>query len=128
MFDHVSVGVADVAAARKIYDPAMAALGFKVLFDHGDFAIAYGEAHPSFWVQLPDDQQAASAGNGTHVCFRATSRQMVRDFYEAAMKAGAEDAGAPGLRPDYTPTYYAAFVRDATGNKIEAVCHDPDES
>lgn len=123
MFDHVSVGVDDPGKARAIYDGALGALGLKVVFEHGDVAVAYGTDHPSFWVQKPDDQKPASSGNGTHICFKAATRQAVHDFYDAALKGGAEDAGKPGPRPDYTPTYYAAFFRDGNGNKIEAVCY-----
>ena len=123
MFDHVSVGVNDLEKARAIYDGALGALGLKAVFEHGDAAVAYGTKHPSFWVQKPDDQQTASGGNGTHICFSASTRKAVHDFYDAAIKGGAEDAGAPGPRPQYTPTYYAAFFRDASGNKIEAVCY-----
>lgn len=123
MFDHISVGVNDLEKARAIYDGALGALGLKAVFEHGDVAVAYGTEHPSFWVQKPDDQQIASGGNGTHICFSASSRKTVHDFYEAAIKGGAEDAGAPGPRPEYTPTYYAAFFRDGSGNKIEAVCY-----
>jgi catechol 2,3-dioxygenase-like lactoylglutathione lyase family enzyme len=123
MFDHVSVGVDDVAKARILYDGAMAALGMKPVFELGEFAVAYGTDVPSFWVQKPENQKAATAGNGTHVCFRAESHAAVQAFYEAALKGGAIDAGAPGPRPEYTPTYYAAFFRDDSGNKIEAVCY-----
>ena len=123
MFDHVSVGIDDLGKARSIYDDAMAALGFKPVLELGDFAVAYGVKEPSFWVQKPEDQKTAMGGNGAHVCFRAATRQAVHDFYDAAIKGGAEDAGQPGPRPEYTPTYYAAFFRDGSGNKIEAVCH-----
>jgi catechol 2,3-dioxygenase-like lactoylglutathione lyase family enzyme len=123
MFDHVSVGVNDIPGARTIYDAALGALGFKVVFEHGDAAIAYGKDQPSFWIQKPMDQKKATSGNGTHICFSAETRKAVHAFYEAALEAGAEDAGPPGPRPEYTPTYYAAFFRDGSGNKIEAVCH-----
>jgi catechol 2,3-dioxygenase-like lactoylglutathione lyase family enzyme len=126
MFDHVSVGVDDVAKARLIYDKAMAVLGLRPIFELGEFAVAYGTEFPSFWVQKPENQKGATAGNGTHICFKAPSRQAVHDFYDAALKGGAEDAGMPGPRPEYTPTYYAAFFKDACGNKIEAVCHSED--
>lgn len=126
MFDHVSVGVDDVEKARLFYDAAMAALGMKPIFELGDFAVAYGAEHPEFWVQKPENQKPANAGNGTHVCFRAESRKAVDAFYAAGMENGGEDAGAPGLRAEYHPNYYGAFIRDTLGNKIEAVCHDPE--
>lgn len=128
MFDHVSVGVSDVAKAKAFYDAAFEPLGFKAVFEFGDHAIAYGEKLPTFWVQKPFDGNSSSAGNGSHFCFRARSRQAVRDFYDAAIAQGGTDAGKPGLRPEYTPTYYGAFVYDLDGNKLEAVCHEADES
>lgn len=123
MFDHVSVGVNDIPGARKIYDGALAALDLKPVMELGEFAVAYGKDRPSFWVQKPFDQKPASSGNGTHICFSAETRKAVHAFYEAALEGGAEDAGPPGPRPEYTPTYYAAFFRDGSGNKIEVVCH-----
>ncbi len=123
MLDHVSVGVNDMAKATEIYDSALAAIGLKRIFEMDGIAIAYGAEFPEFWVQKPFDQKTASAGNGTHICFRAPSRDAVDAFHREALAKGAEDAGAPGLRVEYTPTYYGAFFFDIDGNKIEAVCH-----
>ena len=83
------------------------------------FGCAWGVEWPEFWAQLPDGGEAI-AGNGTHVAFIAPSREAVDRFHAAALAAGGSDAGAPGPR-DYTPDYYAAFVRDPDGNKLEAV-------
>ena len=121
MLHHVSIGVADVARAARFYDRVLQELGFKRVLEVLPYGIGYGATQPSFWVQLPHDQQAASTGNGVHVAFNATSEEMIRAFHRAALEAGGSDDGAPGPRPDYGPDYFGAFVRDLDGNKIEAV-------
>jgi len=121
MLHHVSVGVANVEAAARFYDSVLGALGYRRVMEFLPYAIGYGEAAPVFWVQLPHDQRPASAGNGVHIGFSAASQDAVRKFHEAALKAGASDEGAPGTRPDYSPNYFGAFVRDPEGNKLEAV-------
>ena len=121
MLHHVSVGVADVTRAASFYDSVLGALGYKRVMEFMPYAVAYGVTAPAFWVQLPHDQKAASSGNGTHIGFTANNRKAVHAFHEAALAAGGTDAGAPGPRPEYTPNYYGAFVRDLDGNKIEAV-------
>jgi catechol 2,3-dioxygenase-like lactoylglutathione lyase family enzyme len=123
---HVSVGVADVARARAFYDAALAPLGVKRLFDE-PYGCAWGHQFPAFWAQTPFDGQPPSAGNGAHVCFNAPDKAAVDAFHAAALKAGGRCDGPPGLRPDYTPNYYAAFVRDPDGNKVEAVRFLTDE-
>lgn len=126
--DHVSVGVADMKRAKAFYDAALAPLGMTPVFpleiDGALVAVGYGTPQkPTFWIGLPIDQHAASAGNGVHVAFRAENRAAVEAFYRAALEHGGVDDGAPGLRPEYHPNYYGAFVRDPDGNKIEAVSH-----
>jgi catechol 2,3-dioxygenase-like lactoylglutathione lyase family enzyme len=121
MLHHVSIGVADVARAAQFYDRVLQTLGYKRVLEVLPYGIGYGDKQPSFWVQLPHDQQAASIGNGAHVAFNATSEEMIRAFHRAALDAGGSDDGAPGPRPDYGPDYFGAFVRDLDGNKIEAV-------
>jgi predicted lactoylglutathione lyase len=81
----------------------------------------YGRKWPDFWVQVPHDGGRANAGNGVHVCFIAASIDEVKAFHAKALELGGTDDGGPGFRPEYTPGYYAAFVRDLDGNKIEAV-------
>ncbi len=119
MFSHVSVGTRDLARASRFYDAALGALGYRRTFTE-DFGHAWGLAWPTFWV-APALEGEATAGNGVHVAFIAASREDVDRFHAAALAEGGSDAGAPGLRPDYTPDYYAAFVRDPDGNKLEAV-------
>lgn len=129
MLDHVSVTVADLARAERFYDAVFAALGVvKVGSDHADAWIGYGERcdaeHPGrsyFSVRhgpRPEDAPRR------HCCFKAGSRAAVDAFWRAGLAHGGSDNGAPGLR-DYHPSYYAAFLIDPDGNRIEAVCHRP---
>lgn len=119
MINHASVGTADLARATRFYDAALGALGYRRTMSE-DFGCAWGLKWPEFWAQLPSEG-AAAPGNGVHVAFTAPSRAAVDAFHAAALAEGGSDAGAPGLRLDYTPDYYAAFVRDPDGNKLEAV-------
>ena len=120
MLHHVSVGVRDVERAAKFYDTVLSALGYKRVMEFMPYAVAYGEKHPSFWVQLPHNQQAATVGNGVHIGFIARSKDAVHRFHSSALAQGGTDDGAPGPRPDYGPDYYGAFVIDLDGNKLEA--------
>jgi catechol 2,3-dioxygenase-like lactoylglutathione lyase family enzyme len=124
MLHHVSIGVADVERAAQFYDAVLKKLGFKRVMEVMPYGIAYGLDMPQFWVQLPHDASAPSSGNGTHIAFNANSKTAVNAFHAAAVLAGGRDEGAPGPRPEYTPEYYGAFVRDLDGNKIEAVFFD----
>ncbi len=119
MFNHVSVGTNDLDRAAKFYDAALGALGYKRT-ETADFGLAWGLEFPEFWAGLADDRNPTTAGNGTHVAFIAASRADVDAFHAAALENGGTDAGTPGER-DYIPDYYAAFVRDPDGNKLEAV-------
>jgi catechol 2,3-dioxygenase-like lactoylglutathione lyase family enzyme len=121
MLHHVSVGVADVARAADFYDAVLTALGYKRTAQYLPYAIAYGEGVSEFWIQLPHDKSAPSAGNGAHYGFAARNQSAVHRFHAAAIANGGADEGAPGPRPDYGPDYYGAFVRDPFGNKVEAV-------
>ncbi|MGA7675583.1 MAG: VOC family protein [Rhizomicrobium sp.] len=120
MLHHVSVGVRDVERAAKFYDAVLGTLGYKRVMEFLPYAVAYGEKHPAFWVQLPHNQQLASVGNGVHIGFMAHSKDAVRRFHASALANGGTSDGAPGSRPDYGPDYYGAFVLDIDGNKLEA--------
>jgi catechol 2,3-dioxygenase-like lactoylglutathione lyase family enzyme len=121
MLDHVSIGVRDFARARRFYDAVLATLGARALHA-GDGYAGYGQQHPDFWVMTsaapvpPDDR------SGLHFCFTAATREAVEAFHAAALQAGGVDNGKPGPRPDYGPTYYAAFAKDPDGYRIEAHC------
>ncbi|WP_235890341.1 VOC family protein [Sandaracinobacter neustonicus] len=120
IISHVSVPVADIAAARRFYDAVLGALGYGVVMDAGPHGVAYGSAFPEFWIGHALEGQGAP-GNGVHVAFLAPDRAAVDAFHAAALAAGGTDEGAPGLRPHYDANYYGAFVRDPDGNKIEAM-------
>jgi catechol 2,3-dioxygenase-like lactoylglutathione lyase family enzyme len=125
MLDHVSITVTDLARARRFYDAIMAALEQPKVWGDEDGS-GYGRRsdarHPerSYISVRP---VAALTPDRRHWCFKAASREMVRAFHAAALAHGGRDDGPPGLRPDYHPTYYAAFVLDPDGNRLEAVCH-----
>lgn len=121
IIDHVTLGVSDFESARHFYDRVMPALGFRRLWEKPSM-VAYGvEGADDFGLQCDD----CSSRRGTHVAFRAPDRASVNRFHAEALAAGARDDGAPGLRPEYHGSYYAAFVIDPDGNCIEAVCHKP---
>lgn len=121
MLHHVSIGVSDVARAAEFYDAVMAALGCKRIMEFLPHAIGYGDAQPTFWIQLPRGQQELTTSNGGHVAFAAFTKDAVHAFHEAALAHGGKDDGAPGPRPEYTPDYYAAFVYDPFGNRLEVM-------
>jgi catechol 2,3-dioxygenase-like lactoylglutathione lyase family enzyme len=118
---HVSVGVNDVQRAKAFYDPLMTMLGLR-LRQADDDSVDYGTDRLVFSLETPVNGAAATAGNGVHIAFYADDRDEVNAFHAKALQLGARDAGAPGLRPEYGPNYYGAFVLDPDGNKIEAVC------
>jgi len=119
MINHVSVGVRDLKTARRFYDTALAALGYKCLAE-GEGYLGYGADAPKFWVLAAEHPVPADAKSGLHFCFDAASRKAVDAFHAGALKSGGGDNGKPGVRPDYGATYYAAFVVDPDGYRIEA--------
>lgn len=132
MIDHLSIGVSDFALSLAFYDTVLAELGFKRCMDiefDGIKAAGYGsdsDTEPLFWIgQKNELTTAITPSAGFHIAFQATTQSGVDAFYREAMAAGATDNGKPGLRPQYHPNYYAAFVLDPDGYNIEAVCHQP---
>ena len=119
MLDHISLRVGDMMRATEFYRAALAPVGYKVAMEFPNFVGMGDEGMPDFWI-TPTDK----ASSGTHIAFR-TDRARVDAFYAAALAAGGVDNGAPGLRADYHPHYYAAYIIDPEGNNIEVVCHDP---
>ena len=91
--------------------------------DAGETYLGYGETGAVFWTLKAEHPVVPDSQSGLHICFKAKSREMVDRFYRAALSSGGKDNGAPGLRPHYHPNYYAAFVLDPDGHRIEAVCH-----
>ena len=127
MIDHIGIGAADYAKARRFYDAALATLGIVPVMEitakesGGYQGVGYGrDDKPFFWVS-----SGGARGAGIRVAFTAPDRATVDAFYAAAMGHGGRDNGAPGLRPYYHPHYYGAFVFDLDGVNVEAVCHAP---
>ncbi|MHA2815159.1 VOC family protein [Vibrio campbellii] len=119
ILNHVSVGASDVVKAVGFYDSVLSTLSIKRAHYIENIAAAYGENF-EFWVGSPCEGKATSS-NGAHIAFNAPSKKAVDQFYTTAIELGGSCEGKPGLRPEYGETYYAAFVRDLDGNKIEAV-------
>jgi catechol 2,3-dioxygenase-like lactoylglutathione lyase family enzyme len=129
MIDHLSITTTDLDRAQAFYDAALGALGYPRVHRRSE-AIGYGVRHRSPDV-LPYISIYLCTGklvpDNRHWCFRAPNRAAVRAFYQAALANGGVDDGPPGIRERYSPDYYAAFVRDPDGNRIEAVTRRPEE-
>jgi catechol 2,3-dioxygenase-like lactoylglutathione lyase family enzyme len=128
MLDHIGLSVTDFERAKAFYHAALKPLGLGAIMEvtaeetGGDAHAGFGENDKAFfWIGT-----GAKPRGGTHVAFTAKTRAEVEAFYRAALAAGGRDNGAPGLRPEYHPNYYGAFVFDPDGNNIEAVCHRPE--
>ena len=118
MIDHLSLPVRDMARSKAFYLRALAPLGYTVQNDYGDQALGLGKpGKADFWL-VP-----GGGDNKVHVALRVSEREIVHAFHREALAAGGEDNGGPGPRPNYTPTYYAAFVHDPDGHNIEVVCY-----
>ena len=124
MFSHVTIGANDIAKAKTFYDALLRPLGITRRADYPD-AAAYGAADGPMplWVVRPLDKKPATAGNGITIGLEADSRPAVDAAYKAAMAAGGRDEGPPGVRENYSPNYYGAYVRDPDGTKLCIVCH-----
>jgi catechol 2,3-dioxygenase-like lactoylglutathione lyase family enzyme len=120
MIDHVSIAVRDLASCGRFYDAALAPLGFRRMIVRPT-TIGYGKRYPEFWLNERRAMMVVDVESGAHVALRAPDTNAVDAFYSAALQAGGISDGAPGPRPEYTAGYYAAFVRDSEGNRIEAV-------
>jgi len=124
-FSHTTVGFADAKRERKFYYEVLAPLGIELSGedpDTGELAFSQpGKTFPVFYVVQPFNQRPPTWGNGTHVAFKAESTDAVDAFHAAALANGGTCEGPPGLRPQYAPGYYGAYVRDAVGNKLQAV-------
>lgn len=122
MINHVSIGVRDLAKARKFYDAALKPLGYTCL-SSGEGFLGYGKNAAAFWVTASDSPVPPDAKSGLHFCLDAPTRKSVDAFHKAALANGGRDNGKPGLRTDYSPTYYAAFAIDPDGYRLEAYCN-----
>ena len=122
MIDHISIGVRDLAASARFYDAVLAPLGYVKLHER-EKTVGWaraGKTHAEFWINARPAMKPATDG-GTHICLRTRATEAVDAFHAAAVAAGGTSDGAPGARPQYSKAYYAAFIRDPDGNKIEAV-------
>jgi catechol 2,3-dioxygenase-like lactoylglutathione lyase family enzyme len=124
MIDHVSIGVRSLGQAKQFYDAALAALGCRCLSEDNS-SLGYGAGPAVFWLYAVDGPAAADSRPGLHLCFSAPTRKSVDQFHAAALAAGGRDNGKPGLR-SYGANYYAAFVVDPDGYRIEAYCGSAD--
>jgi catechol 2,3-dioxygenase-like lactoylglutathione lyase family enzyme len=120
MIDHVSVAVRDLAAAVDFYEAVLAPLGFAKLDGHAA-TVGFGKRYPEFWINYRPALAPPAPGSGSHIALRASSAAAVEAFHAAALAAGGACDGPPGLRPRHGEGYYAAFIRDLDGNRIEAV-------
>src|SRR3954469_21921194 len=121
MIDHVSIGVSDLERSARFYEQALTPLGLSRLVTR-PATIGFGKTYPEFWVNLRADMAKVAHDSGVHVCLRAKSINDVDAFHAAALVAGGRSDGAPGLRPhNRVRRYYAAFIVDPDGNRIEAV-------
>jgi catechol 2,3-dioxygenase-like lactoylglutathione lyase family enzyme len=119
MIDHVSIAVRDLEACGRFYEAVLATLGYAKLAVRPG-TIGFGKKYPEFWLNERRDMTPADADTGSHICLRAPSVEAVQAFHEAALKSGGASDGAPGPRSGQIAGYYAAFIRDPEGNKIEA--------
>ena len=121
MFTHAVLGTNDITKARKFYEATLGALGYKYVGPMGENAAMYGKDAPEFIVTKPANGKAASFANGGTLGFAAPNRKAVHAFHEAGLKNGGTCEGEPGPR-NFTPTAYAAYLRDPDGNKICTYC------
>jgi len=120
MIDHISVGVADLDRAARFYEAVLASLGLTRLVTRPK-TIGFGKSYPEFWINLRPGMAKVTPENGVHICLRAKTAAEVDAFHAAALAAGGASDGAPGIRPHDRVKYYAAFVLDLDGNRLEAV-------
>ncbi|MGH7781808.1 MAG: VOC family protein [Candidatus Binataceae bacterium] len=121
MIDHIQIKVASFEKSRQFYAKALEALGYSAEYDDAKSKMAgFGtKGAIDLWIR-----EGAPIAH-THIAFKSANRAAVKRFHAAALVAGGKDNGAPGVRTDYSPTYYAAFVFDPDGNNLEVVCHEP---
>jgi len=120
MIDHLSIGVRDLERSARFYETTLAPLGLSPLVRR-PATVGFGKSYPEFWINLRTEMAQVAPDSGVHICLRAKSAGEVDAFHAAALKAGGRSDGAPGLRPHDRVRYYAAFIVDPDGNRIEAV-------
>lgn len=122
MYDHIGLRVKDVDVSARFYEAALEPLG-AVLASRDEAGAGFGpKGAPCLWLHVVNPVgEPARGSDGAHIAFKAKSKKAVDGFHAAGLAAGGKDNGAPGLRVDYSPTYYAAFLVDPDGNNVEAV-------
>jgi catechol 2,3-dioxygenase-like lactoylglutathione lyase family enzyme len=120
MIDHVSVAVRDLDASARFYQAVLGAIGYQKLVVRPR-TIGFGKSYPEFWLNLRASLAPIGADSGAHAALRVRTSELVDAFHAAAVAAGGRCDGAPGLRPQYGQGYYAAFICDPDGNRVEAV-------
>jgi catechol 2,3-dioxygenase-like lactoylglutathione lyase family enzyme len=126
MIDHISVAVTSLERSARFYELTLAPLGLSRLVTR-PATIGFGKTYPEFWINLRPAMAPVEPASGAHICLRARSTDEVDAFHAAALQAGGRSDGAPGLRPHDRVRYYAAFVIDPDGNRIEAVTFPKDD-
>ena len=124
MIDHVSIAVRDLDACGRFYENVFGAIGYSKLVTRPG-TIGFGKKYPEFWLNERRAMTPVDPDSGTHICIRAPSAEVVQAFHAAALKCGGASDGAPGPRSGEVAGYYAAFIRDPEGNKIEAATFTP---
>lgn len=128
VISHITLGTNNPDRAGRFYDEVLGVLGFQRLSKPPGKPPAYEKGgQPAIYLYTPEDGRPATWGNGTHIAFIAETREAVHSFHEAAVASGGTCAGKPGPRPHYGESYYAAYVRDPDGNKLQAVCYTADD-
>ena len=125
MINHISIGVRDVVTSKRFYDAVLKPLGYGCVSESPG-SLGYGRGGVTLWIGATERPVPPDDKSGLHLCFDAPTRDSVVAFHAAALRAGGRDNGVPGLRADYGPDYYAAFVVDPDGYRIEAYCGKPD--
>lgn len=121
MLDHVSIGVRDIARSKRFYDAVLKPLGGNCLSEDATW-LGYGREAITFWITQTESPVPPDAKSGLHFCFETSTRKSVDAFHAAGLPVGGQDHGKPGVREVFGPNYYAAYVLDPDGYRIEAHC------
>lgn len=119
MIDHISFGVRDLARSRRFYDAVLTPLGYSCLHA-SDAVLGYGAEQTALWLTPTETPVVADPSSGLHVCFAAPNRRAVQEFHKSGLSVGGTDNGGPGMRPEYSADYFAAFLIDPDGYRVEA--------
>jgi len=120
MIDHISIGVKDLEKATLFYASILGLLGFDLLIEKPG-TVGFGKKYTEFWLNHRPELVIPAGDNGTHICLRARSPEVIDQIHAKAIELGGISSGAPGYRPEYHDSYYACFFRDADANHVEVV-------